>query len=520
VKVTLSRTAIDRAEVVYVAEAKRAYVAAWRKVRAALPKAQATGGEAGDLNDPLVRRAIADTLQEGLRSAARAAAASLTRGAYVSKAAGPQAGPWAGWAGTGVPPIEPDALYERYVASLENIGGVQGMSDTALADMQRGLADFYADPEMSMSDLEARLAPYFSDWKATQVGITETTRLATEDRRMVAEQLNVATGTFDTSEDDLTCEECEALDQTTVDLADDDVMPPIHVGCVIEGTLVAGPSVLAVSERMYEGEVIILTTARGDELTVTPNHPILTPKGWVAAGLLNEGDNVICRRFGDGMPVEGGDEYYVPARIEKVADVARDHCEPLPIHVAAGDFHGDGVGSDVGVVYPVGLLRDGIYATAAEHRIKRGFLRAFRKAVALARGGAFRPFREGALATASGNMGSGGHGVPLLDSAVSDADVHGGGKTARFDSSAEQSVADGASVNAVLFGEREFRHAGLVESSNLIRVERVAFTGHVYNLHTEEGWYFASSMVAHNCRCGVSLDVTTVDEEEQAVGGE
>ena len=235
-KVDLSRAALDRTEVAYVAGAKRAYAAAWARVRAALPRSQSqTGGTHGDLNDPLVRRAIAETLRQGLEQAAREAVAVLVTGAYVSKAAGPWAGgekdPWAGWAGTGVPPVDPEALFARYTANLDGVGGVKGMSDTALSDLERAIQDFYADPEMSMTDLEARLAPYFSDWKATQVGITETTRIATEDRRMVADQLGVTTGTFWTAEDEATCDECSDLDGTTVDLSDDSVMPPIHVNC-------------------------------------------------------------------------------------------------------------------------------------------------------------------------------------------------------------------------------------------------------------------------------------------------
>ena len=105
------------------------------------------------------------------------------------------------------------------------------MTDTALSDMETAIQDFYADPEMATADLAARLSPYFSDWKAVQVAITETTRMATADRTMVANELGVTQGTFNTSEDEVVCEDCDALDGTTVDLGDPDTDPPVHVGC-------------------------------------------------------------------------------------------------------------------------------------------------------------------------------------------------------------------------------------------------------------------------------------------------
>ena len=58
---------------------------------------------------------------------------------------------------------------------------------------------------------------------------------------------------------------------------------PAHPRCVFGDALVAGPRFLAATARWYEGEAIILKTALGNELAVTPNHPIATPTGWRAA---------------------------------------------------------------------------------------------------------------------------------------------------------------------------------------------------------------------------------------------
>jgi len=68
------------------------------------------------------------------------------------------------------------------------------------------------------------------------------------------------------------------------------------VYCFVGETKVESPSPIERSYvREYSGLLVTIKTALGNELTGTPNHPILTGKGWVALGLLKEGDQVISR---------------------------------------------------------------------------------------------------------------------------------------------------------------------------------------------------------------------------------
>jgi hypothetical protein len=69
---------------------------------------------------------------------------------------------------------------------------------------------------------------------------------------------------------------------------------------------------------------------------------------------------------------------------------------------------------------------------------------------------------------------------------------------------------------AVLFGERPVHdgfgdaqlgadissgHFGAVEFDNVVGIEVRKFSGHVYNLETEKGFYVANGIITHNCRC-------------------
>ena len=118
-----------------------------------------------------------------------------------------------------------------------------------------------------------------------------------------------------------------------------------HPNCFPAGVMVSGPRVLASSQRWYSGPLVEIETAGGHFLSVTPNHPILTPDGWAAAGELIEGGYVISRASADG--VLGGihpDKYQRPTLIEQVAATLGGSSSVTAIGVpgSAEDFHGDG----------------------------------------------------------------------------------------------------------------------------------------------------------------------------------
>ena len=41
--------------------------------------------------------------------------------------------------------------------------------------------------------------------------------------------------------------------------------------------------------RWYQGEMVDVTTAGGHVLSTTPNHPVLTNRGWIPLGSINRG---------------------------------------------------------------------------------------------------------------------------------------------------------------------------------------------------------------------------------------
>lgn len=333
--------------------------------------------------------------------------------------------------------------------------------------------------------------------------------------------------------------------------------------CVTGDTVVSGPLPEKVFTRHYTGDIVVIQTASGKHLSITPNHPILTQRGWINAGTLKEGDDVISSADSDGAALAVGvDNYHMPAVISKVAEsfgvIATE------MECSTPDFHGDGIGSKIYVVRSNGLLRNELQLSGFQHGFKDLF--AMRSAGAgsnncfglpcfsdvatlferlLVRLGMIAkdpfPFFQGNLVAtqsvgfggcsafrsgyaqtgcdgrtsntecfcnslfsftskiAGGNFGVGkllqvmtqssvltaSHGIPLFLGAQQSAFPENFGKTLPTDTEL------GSNLLGCLTGK--------VGLDRVLKVTIRRFSGHVYNLQTESGWYFSNGIITHNC---------------------
>lgn len=335
-----------------------------------------------------------------------------------------------------------------------------------------------------------------------------------------------------------------------------------HDECVVEGTLVTGPYADAGYRRYFEGEIVTLITATGNKLTITPNHPVLTDRGWVRAGLLNEGDQLVSTISPDGHLGLRPDEDQVPSRIEDVVRalgmVSTARWESVP--GSAEQFHGDGFDAEVNVVSRYDLFRDECHASLLEpcskldfedrpivcpiHGVREhsfsmseplgnGVLPAFCSSVGclglplslISSHGCGTGETSGTpaaqLQPAFGNPssnGSSGYSVtggefqdalPLQipfgkvgwrwDAARGWVGVSG----SRFDPPELDSITDAADAYAKLGCDLLERLSGLVKLDCLVHKSVGNFAGRVYNLSTREGWYNANGITVSNCDCQI-----------------
>jgi len=280
---------------------------------------------------------------------------------------------------------------------------------------------------------------------------------------------------------------------------------PLHEGCLPGDAYVLPQGVTGVSKRRYDGNLVAVSTARGYRLSCTPNHPILTPSGWVGASRLDVGGYVISRLAGDAELIVCPDYENVPARIQDVVESFSNRREvvSVPVPVAPKHFHGDGEGSKVAIIGANRLLLDGLDTALAEQVAQDVLVGGDGKASELSGGGHPGELLMGIGATALGDVGGLGLGFTL------GGGQSGGSQSARLLAGAwrkrdsVQIIDDDGPRDSEIAGHGKDGIAILIAPDEIVNVEIDPFHGWVYNLQTESGFYFAESIIAHNCDCTI-----------------
>ena len=127
----------------------------------------------------------------------------------------------------------------------------------------------------------------------------------------------------------------------------------VHVGTDVNCFLgneevISFDTIKKVFRRFYSGEVVEIITEEGFSFKSTPNHPVLTQKGWVAINQVNLGDNIICA--GDQgfnileMNIQEKKTTFdnLFASLEKIF--------PFDTSISSGQFHGDISDQEVNVI--------------------------------------------------------------------------------------------------------------------------------------------------------------------------
>jgi len=337
------------------------------------------------------------------------------------------------------------------------------------------------------------------------------------------------------------------------------------IQCLPGDVVVDYRAVRSVTRRWYEGDVVVIRFAGGNNLTITPNHPVLRADGvWVAAGLINEGDHCVrcdIRRGDSGTPDEDGG----PSKIGEIYGTACEAKTPDRIPLSPPDFHGDSTDGDVEVVPIYGNLRfDGYPARDEEidefglsladfacSRGRRADGRTFTVGVPLREVDVQPPsfgvrwcheetsgFDAGAthsdlVGFASGSGVQSGYcestddGWPAHSKSFGDredavsvvvsgddvvnVDVDSFGESGRFGRGSDSGAAGpeifGDGVRGAIQESCEFDGARpvFVSMSEVVSVDRFSFAGHVFNLDTGVGWYTANCIPVRNCRCTTIL---------------
>lgn len=267
--------------------------------------------------------------------------------------------------------------------------------------------------------------------------------------------------------------------------------------------------------RWHNGELTQVISEAPETLRVTPNHPVLTLRGWVPAKLLKVGDYLI----------EAAGQAFNPSinhpqgRHSSAHEIFRSFRKNGLLHWVSGRaswFHGDSTDEQIEVI---NLKRELFFDSVAE-RSKMLDQQALSDPAKSAFADGYFSFGRVAFEGSPAGMVSGlsqSHSLRLASL------LHP--KKHRFRAATDgrlafnQNATDRSPAQIELFSDSLLAHAVQIKPDDFClrkvkKVLRTPWSGWVHNFETVTGWYASVNLVIHNCRCvAIPVFEDTPDEE-------
>src|SRR5208337_900610 len=251
--------------------------------------------------------------------------------------------------------------------------------------------------------------------------------------------------------------------------------------------------------RWYSGEATEIVTASGKTLRGTPNHPVLTQRGWIALNQLETSDHIV--EIADKIiGVQSKDHInHAPPVIAEIFDaLLNSGMREIGI---GGDFHGDRTEGNVDIVRAARPLSFGGIAEAVKRIEQLRFSSSNHSALRLCLSDKLALaclFSASRRMSASCEDGSAFRAFPFHSEAVGVAGI--AGDCSDFN----KPPIDGDARDTLRLCQGEdalSRDVTLMQFTRVVSIKQVPLIGHVFNLETKSGWYTANGIVSSNCRC-------------------
>jgi len=327
------------------------------------------------------------------------------------------------------------------------------------------------------------------------------------------------------------------------------------VNCFHPDTEVRG-FVTAASKAVYSGDMVTIETLGTRKLSVTPNHPIMTPGGFKAAGDIAKGDNLFADRGAQEPSVLAMDKNRMPANIREVFGALGDLLPTYSRNATAVDFYGDaeGIQSNIDIVAVDGFLKRCVQTHGDRGLKEFSLVQAdvvLRDFMCFSLSDLFFIGNDPTLGSgiSCGNLLANGirslsfDALPLLafriglispvhsvlmensryhtavttealgdlmfrnarqiksdDICRLDVDSR---HSAHSDSGSHQPSAHSGIGQAKNVSHFARGHSGIVEIDSVVNVERFHYDGPVLDVETYSGYTLAQGLIVSNCRCGL-----------------
>jgi len=283
-------------------------------------------------------------------------------------------------------------------------------------------------------------------------------------------------------------------------------IPPYHPFCLTGDSLISSRYPISrIFKRTYEGAIYTITTKNGNTIKCTPNHPILTIDGFVAASAIEKGGEIICDSICKGERISDVQDDNGVSRIDDlfVSLNVSSRSTSTKMPVASEYFHGDGTpNSEVHIINIDSSLRNKIDSSFI-HSIKNHLLKTrMYFSFGLNRLSSLK-FRISTLFSSSnGIMGFFGTSFAIFRRKSFGGSKTGFGLRSGNDSSLFKSASDSSPTYTDL--SRNIQNGSLGDSifvDSIVDIKINFSRTHVYNLENDLGYYTTNGIINHNCRC-------------------
>ena len=253
------------------------------------------------------------------------------------------------------------------------------------------------------------------------------------------------------------------------------VAPHEVINCFVADTEVVAPGAQASIRTPYEGALVTLTMQSGGVLSASPNHPVLTERGWVRIGDLNKGDKLFKTAIRDSERIRSDpNEQSVPTTLGELHSSASDSGEIQRVASSVVNFYGDRPSGEVDVVSIDRELRNRLDAAHRE---------SFRKSGLMWRGPLATPLpvtRPGFdFSVRSGDTTNSGvsricEPGTLVGASLAHSGKHGVGSITGHDTGLNQDATDNGPRHGLAYADRLFRLAGEISTNDRLGIEHDA----------------------------------------------
>ena len=418
------------------------------------------------------------------------------------------------------------SLSERIRNRAEQL--VNGYSEHARGVLEETLS---GTETLTANEIAERLATALPRYRAELIARNETLYAIRSGRLEQDEELAKKYGlevelVWRTSGDNKVCPVCAAMEGEKVKLGsafndmvevgdelitwehtswnDGGKIPNAHVNCVLGDTEVLADGVKVATKMNYTGDLVELETASGNRLSVTPNHILLTNRGWVCAKNLKQGDQVIA--YSDGVKSLAFDDA-IDRDKTTIADKFISLCETtgvssIEMPVTAKDFKGDATSNEkVQVILTDSLLRNILNGTSSEFGEYLPFISRINSDTLPALS-SIDQLLVGVLLATNHVMGGACKSLALLGSKSGHPDIRRFTSASAYDSRIKQALSDSSTANIKALRESFLADTGLIKFDDVVSVEiKSVHDIPVYDLETTSTLYTANGVISSNCRC-------------------